>query len=105
MTGDIQFIFLLLAITITLFIWDRIRMDIVALTVAVTLALSGILTPTEVVSGFGMPVVVMIAGLFVVGEGLFRTGLAASTGQWLIKVGGTSEVRLLLFMIPLVAFL
>ena len=105
MTGDIQFIFLLLAITVALFIWDRIRMDIVALSVAVTLALSGLLTPTEVVSGFGMPVVVMIAGLFVVGEGLFRTGLAASAGQWLIKVGGTSEVRLLLFMIPLVAFL
>ncbi len=105
MTGDIQFIFLLLTITVVLFIWDRIRMDIVALSVAVTLALSGILTPTEVVSGFGMPVVVMIAGLFVVGEGLFRTGLAASAGQWLIKVGGASEVRLLLFMIPLVAFL
>lgn len=105
MTGDIQFIFLLLAITVALFIWDRFRMDIVALSVAVTLALSGILTPTEVVSGFGMPVVVMIAGLFIVGEGLFRTGLAASAGQWLIKVGGTSEVRLLLFMIPLVAFL
>jgi di/tricarboxylate transporter len=105
MTGDIQFIFILLAITVALFIWDRIRMDIVALLVAVTLALSGILSPTEVVSGFGMPVVVMIAGLFVVGEGLFRTGLAASAGQWLIKVGGTSEVRLLLFMIPLVAFL
>lgn len=105
MTSDIQFVFLLLAITVALFIWDRIRMDIVALSVAVTLALSGLLTPSEVVSGFGMPVVVMIAGLFVVGEGLFRTGLAASAGQWLIKVGGTSEVRLLLFMIPLVAFL
>jgi di/tricarboxylate transporter len=105
MTTDIQFVFLLLAITIVLFIWDRIRMDIVALLVVVTLALSGILTPAEVVSGFGMPVVVMIAGLFVVGEGLFRTGLAASAGQWLIKVGGTSEVRLLIFMIPLVAFL
>jgi len=105
MTGDIQFIFLLLAITVALFIWDRIRMDIVALSVAVTLALSGILTPAEVVSGFGMPVVVMIAGLFIVGEGLFRTGLAASAGHWLIKVGGTSEIRLLLFMIPLVAFL
>ena len=74
MTGDIQFIFLLLAVTVALFIWDRIRMDIVALSVAVTLALSGILTPTEVVSGFGMSVVVMIAGLFVVGEGIKYSG-------------------------------
>lgn len=57
------------------------------------------------VSGFGMPVVVMIAGLFVVGEGLFRTGIAASAGQWLLNVGGQSEVRLLLFLIPIVALL
>ena len=83
MTGEILFIFMLLVVTIGLFTWDRIRMDIVALMVAMTLAFSGIVTPSEVFSGFGMPVVVMIAGLFVVGEGLFRTGIAAAAGKWL----------------------
>ena len=52
-----------------------------------------------------MPVVVMIAGLFIVGEGLFRTGIAAAAGQWLVRMGGNSEVRLLLFLIPVVALL
>ena len=105
MTGEILFIFCLLSVIVGLFTWDKIRMDIVALMVAMTLAFSGLVTPKEVFSGFGMPVVVMIAGLFVVGEGLFRTGIAAAAGQWLLKVGGDSEVRLLLFLIPLVALL
>ncbi len=105
MTGEILSIFVLLAVTVSLFIWDRIRMDIVALMVALTLALSGLITPAEVFSGFGAPVVVMIAGLFIVGEGLFRTGIAAAAGQWLLRVGGENEVRLLLFLIPLIAIL
>lgn len=105
MTGDIWFVFGLLVVTISLFIWDKIRMDIVAFMVAIILTLSGILSPSQVVSGFGAPVVIMIAGLFVVGEGLFRTGIAAAAGQWLLKVGGKSETRLLIFLLPLVALL
>lgn len=103
MTPEIIFVFSLLALTILLFIIDRIRMDIVAMMVVVTLAVSGVITPAETVSGFGQSIVVMIAGLFVVGEGLFRTGIAAAAGRWLLKLGGESEVRLLLFLIPLVA--
>ena len=105
MTGEILFVFGLLLTTILLFVWDRIRMDLVALLTALVLALSGVITPAEAVSGFGMPVVIMIAGLFVVGEGLFRTGVAAAAGQWLLRVGGASELRLLLLLIPLVALL
>jgi di/tricarboxylate transporter len=105
MTTEIISIFALLAVTVCLFIWDRIRMDIVALMVALTLALSGLITPAEVFSGFGAPVVIMIAGLFIVGEGLFRTGIAALAGQWLLKVGGNSEFRILLFLLPVIALL
>ncbi len=103
MTPEIIFVFGLLALTIVLFILDRIRMDIVAMMVVVALAVSGVITPAETVSGFGQTVVVMIAGLFVVGEGLFRTGVAAAAGRWILQMGGTSEVRLLLLLIPLVA--
>ena len=103
MTADMLFVFALLAITITLFIIDKIRMDIVALLVVASLALSGIITPAQTVSGFGSSIVVMIAALFVVGEALFRTGIAAATGQWLLRVGGDNETRLLLFMLPAVA--
>lgn len=96
MTPDMLFVFATLGITIALFISDRIRMDLVALMVVVALALSGIITPAEAVAGFGEPVVIMIAALFVVGEALFRTGIAAAAGNWLLRMGGSSETRLLL---------
>lgn len=105
MTYEIAFVFGLLALTILLFIIDRIRMDVVALMVVVALAVSGVIAPEQTVSGFGQSIVVMIAGLFVVGEGLFRTGIAASAGHLLLRVGGSNEVRLLLLMIPMVALL
>jgi len=105
MTPDMLFVFATLGITIALFVSDRIRMDLVALMVVVALALSGIITPAESVAGFGEPVVIMIAALFVVGEALFRTGIAAAAGNWLLRMGGSSETRLLLFLLPVVALL
>ena len=105
MTPEIAFVFGLLALTIVLFILDRFRMDMVALMVIVVLAVSGVITPAESVAGFGESIVIMIAALFVVGEGLFRTGIAGSAGRLLLRLGGSSEVRLLLLMIPMVALL
>jgi di/tricarboxylate transporter len=69
------------------------------------LMLTGLLTPVEALSGFGDPLVILIAGLFVVGEGLFRTGIAFSMGNWLINVAGTSETRLLVMLMVVVALL
>lgn len=103
MTPDTLFVFGLLFVTVALFVSDRVRLDLVAIMVMVALALSGVLTPAQAVSGFGQPVVLMIAGLFVVGDGLFRTGVAAAVGNWLLKMGGDSEQRLLLFLLPAVA--
>ncbi len=105
MTGEILFVFGLLGLTIIVFVLDRFRMDMVAIAVMVTLALSGVISPGQAVSGFGEPVVITIAGLFVVGEALFRTGVAAGVGQWILRVGGDSETRLMLLLLPVVAVL
>ena len=85
LTGEILFVFLLLLITIILFVINRMRLDVVAILVILALMLSGLLSPKEALSGFGDTVVLLIAGLFVVGEGLFRTGVAFSIGNWLMR--------------------
>ena len=103
MTGEILFVLALLLITIVLFVSDRLRLDVIAVMVILTLALSGILTPAEAVAGFGNTVVLLIAGLFVVGEGLFRTGIAFALGNWMSHVAGTGETRLLVLMMLVVA--
>ena len=103
MTGDTLFVFLLLLVTILLFASDRLRLDIVAVMVILALMLSGLLSPREALAGFGDPVVLLIAGLFVVGEGLFRTGVAFAIGNWLVRVGGTSEARVMILLMLVVA--
>lgn len=105
MTLEMIFVFALLLATIVVFITDKLRMDLVALLVVVILAASGIVTPAEAVSGFGSSLVLMIAGLFVVGEAMMHTGIASATGNWISRVGGDNEIRLLLVLLPIVAFL
>jgi len=103
MTGEILFVLALLLITIVLFVSDRLRLDVIAVMVILALSLSGILTPAEAVAGFGNTVVLLIAGLFVVGEGLFRTGIAFALGNWMSRVAGTGETRLLVLLMLVVA--
>jgi di/tricarboxylate transporter len=91
---DTVLVFLILLATIALFISDWLRLDLVALLSLLALTLTGILTPAEAIAGFSDPIVLMIAGLFVVGGGLFRTGVATRIGETLGRVAGTSRLRL-----------
>ncbi|MEE1004840.1 MAG: SLC13 family permease, partial [Bacteroidaceae bacterium] len=89
---------IVLAITATLFALNKVRADIVALCAVITLLLFGILTPEEALSGFSNPVVVMMAGLFIVGGGIFQTGLAKMISSRLMSLAGDSEIRLFLLV-------
>jgi di/tricarboxylate transporter len=103
MTADALFVFGLLAAAVVLFASDRLRPDVVALLVILALVLGDILPATQAVAGFGDPLVILIASLFVVGEGLVRTGVAYQLGQGLIRWAGPSETRLLVLLMLAVA--
>ena len=94
MWSDSTTVFLIIAVTAALMASNRVRFDIVALLVVLTLMLSGILTVGEALAGFGSPVVMLVACLLVVGEMLDRTGVAAAIGNWILKKGGSNETRL-----------
>jgi di/tricarboxylate transporter len=103
--GPALLVFAILAATILLFVSDRLRLDVVALMALLALTLTAILTPAEALAGFADPVVLMIAGLFVVGDGLFQTGVARAMGRLPAKLAGDSEIRLLVVVMILVALL
>jgi di/tricarboxylate transporter len=105
MTPGALLVFGILAVTIVLFVSERLRLDVVALLALLALTLTGILTAEEALAGFADPVVLMIAGLFVVGDGLFQTGVARAMGRLPAKLAGDSEVRLLVVIMLLVALL
>ena len=91
--------FLILAVTIALFIWGRFRADLVAVLSLIALYLFGILDIEQALSGFSNPTVIMLAALFVVGEGLTRSGMSGWVGEQMIRLGGSSEIRLKLILL------
>jgi di/tricarboxylate transporter len=101
MTGSMLIVFGILAGAIALFVWGRPRADIVAILVVLALMLSRVLTPQESLAGFGDPVVILIAAIFVVGEGLVNTGVAHRMGEAVLKVGGGNETRLIVLIMVL----
>jgi di/tricarboxylate transporter len=105
MTPDMLLVFGLLAVTIILFLTDRLSLDLVALLVLLALIFTGALTLGEALAGFSDPIVLMIAGLFIVGNGLVQTGVADALGDRLARVAGTSEVRLLVMTMVVAAVL
>ncbi len=102
MTAEMAFVFGVLAVAIVLFASGRVRLDVTALLVVFALVLGDAVTPREALAGFSDSVILMIAGLFVVGEALVTTGIAFAVGEWLMRVGGASEQRLLVLLMIVV---
>ncbi|MDN5681432.1 MAG: anion permease, partial [Ewingella sp.] len=103
MTSELIWVLLLLIVAMVLFASNKLRMDVVALLVIVAFVMSGTLTLHEAMAGFSDPNVILIAALFVIGHGLVRTGVAYQVGEWLMKVAGNSETRMLVLLMITVA--
>jgi di/tricarboxylate transporter len=86
----------ILTVTILLFIWGKFTPDIIALLSMLSLFAFGILNLNETLSGFSNPTVIMIAALFIIGEGLSQTGWTARAGEKFMELAGKSTTRLLL---------
>lgn len=88
----------ILTITIGLFVWGKYSPDVIALVSMLSLFLCGILNLNETLSGFSNPTVIMIASLFIIGEGLSQTGWTALAGKKLIELAGKSVPKLLVII-------
>jgi len=87
-----------LAVAAVLFVNGKIRSDLVALLALISLMLFNILTPTEALSGFSSSIVIMMIGLFVVGGGVFQTGLAKMISSKIMSLAGESQSKLFLLL-------
>lgn len=105
MSTELTIVLALLLGSMVLFIRNKPRMDVVALLVIVALPLTGVLSVAEAIAGFSDPSVLLIAALFVIGDGLVRTGIAYKLGDWMAQQAGSSETRLILLLMLTVAAL
>ncbi|MDE1490355.1 SLC13 family permease [Xenorhabdus bovienii] len=103
MNSELLWVLTLLLVAIVLFTTNKVRMDVVALLVIIAFVLSGTLSLNEATIGFSDPNVLLIAALFVIGEGLVRTGVAYQMGDWLVRVAGSSETKMLALLMLSVA--
>ena len=95
MTHEMLTVFGVLGVAVAFFAWGRPSADVVGIAVVAALITTGVLSPSEALSGFGSPVVILIAGIFVVSAGLVNTGVTQSLGHFIVKLGGSSETRLI----------
>lgn len=102
MTAGLIAVLVLLAVVVIMFAFNKPRMDAVALIAICALPFTGVVEISEALAGFSDPNIVLIAALFVIGEGLVRTGVARQLGDWLIKHAGSSQVRLMVLLMIVV---
>jgi di/tricarboxylate transporter len=105
MNTQLLVVLALLIASVIMFVINKPRMDAVALIMLVLLPFTGVVTMGEALAGFSDPNIVLIAALFVIGEGLVRTGVAQRLGDWLTATAGASETRLLVLLMLAVGIL
>lgn len=98
MDTEILIVFGIIVLAAGFFMWGKIRSDIVALSSLILLTLFGIITPEEGLSGFSNSVVIMMACLFIVGGGIFQTGLAKKISTKILAFAGKSEMKLFILV-------
>jgi len=103
--SDSTITFVVLAVVVVVFVWDRLPVAIVALGVALSLWATGVLDLEQALAGFGDPAVIFIASLFVVSESLDASGITAWAGQEMTERVGESRRRTIVLMMMLVALL
>ena len=89
---------IILIVSAVLFVSGKVRSDLVAICALLALLLCQVLTPDEGLSGFSNTTVIMMVGLFVVGGGIFQTGLAKMIGSKVMTLAGDSETRMFLLV-------
>lgn len=102
MSPSIFLTLIILALAVGLFVSERLRVDLIALLVLISLTVTRLVTPTEALSGFSNPAVVTVWAVFIISGGLSQTGVANWIGQQVLRFAGSGEARLI-FIIMLTA--
>jgi di/tricarboxylate transporter len=95
-TFEIGLVLTILVVSLFLFVSEKIRMDVVALMVLGALVLTTLVTPEEAVAGFSNPAVIAVWAMFILSDGLTRTGIANVIGRAVLRLAGRQERRMII---------
>jgi len=95
MTFEIILTLTIIAVAVILFATEKLRVDIIALLVLLTLILSGLIDADQAFMGFASPAVITVWAVYIVSGALFKTGVTDVLGGWISRLAGNSEPRLI----------
>ena len=96
MSVDLVVTLAVLVVAAVLMVSNRLRPDLVALLAVVTLGAAGVLTTQETFSGFSRSAVITLLAIFILAEGLQRSGIAEVVAGWITRASGGREVRMVI---------
>ena len=95
LTLDMTLVLAVLAVTILMFVFEVLRVDVVAITIMVILGLLGLVPAAQLFDGFASNAVLSIIAVMILGAGLDRTGVMTVVAAWILKVGGNTARRII----------
>lgn len=104
MTLSIFFVLALLAVTVTVFAFEWLPVDVTTLLLLSVLVISGILTVEEAFAGFANEIVVILASVFVLSGALLKGGVLDRLGAAVHRFAGGSRAKIILSLMPVTAF-
>ncbi|MGV6851024.1 MAG: SLC13 family permease [bacterium] len=99
LNSDMIMVLSILALTVTLFIFEVVRIDVAALSILVLLGVTELVPADNLFAGFSSNAVMSIIAVMTIGAGLDRTGVMNIIAGYILRVGGRSEPRI----IPLIS--
>ena len=105
MTFEIGLVLGILVISLILFVSEVIRMDLVALLVLSSLAVTGLVTTSEAFAGFSNSAVITVWAMFILSAGLTRTGIADIIGTQVMRLAGHREIAMIFVIMVTAAVL
>ena len=109
LTGEATATLAIVVAALGLFVWDRMRPEVVGVAVMAVLVITGLVGREDGLSGFSNEATITVALMLALSVGLLRTGAIDLVGRWIARLSGGREFRLLLvvvlMVIPVSAFL
>jgi di/tricarboxylate transporter len=105
MTFEIALVLAILAAALILFVSDVIRMDLVALLVLGALAVTGLVSADQAFAGFSNSAVITIWAMYILSEGLARTGIADIISRQVLRIAGRRQIAVILVIMATAAVL
>jgi di/tricarboxylate transporter len=98
-------LYAILVVAFGILFTERLRVDVVAILIVLSLVATRILTPEEALSGFSSEPAIILAAVFVLSQSLYQTGLSERAGELIGRLAGNSYARMVAVIMPAVGLL